>query len=315
MRAQARSHHRLAETAEAQYGVVSRAQLRALGYSGSAIGRALASGRLHRVHRGVYAVGHRRLSAHGQCHAAVLACRPGALLSHSSAAWLWGLVPKLATPVEVVLQTGGYRGSSICVHHSRILQPPDRTIRDGLPVAAIPRVVLDLASTVPRRQLERALDRAELLGMLDVGEIDTLLARAGRHPGIGALRSALDPHREPCFTRSGLERRFLELVRASDLPMPAANAYVAGFELDAYWEAERFAVELDGYEYHRSRSAFERDRARQEELKLAGIEMVRITARRIAREPEEVVGRLRVLLGRRRGELAAAALAERSGPQ
>jgi very-short-patch-repair endonuclease len=219
----------------------------------------------------------------------------------------------LATPVEVVLQTGSHRGDSICVHHSRILQPPDRALRDGLPVTAIPRVVLDLASTMPSQHLERALDRAERLGALDVGEIDALLARAGRHPGIGALRSALSPHREPSFTRSGLERRFLGLLRGSGLRVPAANAYVCGFELDAYWEAERFAVELDGYEYHRSRSAFERDRARQEELKLAGIEMVRITARRIAHEPEEVVRRLRVLLERRRKELAA--LAEGSGAQ
>jgi hypothetical protein len=219
----------------------------------------------------------------------------------------------LATPVEVVLQTSRHRRGSIHVHYSRILRPPDRARRDGLPVTAVPRVVLDLASTKPRQYLERALDRAERLGVLNVGEVDALLARAGRHPGIGALRSALSPHREPSFTRSGLERHFLGLLRDSDLPMPAVNVYVCGFEIDAYWEAERFAVELDGYEYHRSRSAFERDRARQEELKLAGIEMVRITARRIAHEPEEVVGRLRVLLERRQRELTA--LAARSGAQ
>jgi very-short-patch-repair endonuclease len=206
-----------------------------------------------------------------------------------------------------VLPTRGHRREEICIHHASILQPSDRAIREGLPVTGVPRLLLDLASTVRLRTLERTLERAARLGLLDLIEIDSLLGRAGRPPGRGALRSALDLHREPAFARSGLERRFLKLVRASDLPMPAANTYVSGFELDMYWEAERFAVELDGYETHGTRAAFEQDRVRQEELKLAGIEMVRFTARRIVDEPEAVIKRLGTLLERRRRELAAAA--------
>jgi hypothetical protein len=170
-------------------------------------------------------------------------------------------------------------------------------------VATVPRTLLDLAASQPRRRLEQALDRTERLGLLDLLAIDALLARAGRHPGIGALRAAVELHRDPAFTRSGLERVFLELVHRAGLPKPAMNLFVAGFELDAYWEAERFAVELDGYESHRGRRAFEEDRTRQEELKLAGIEMIRLTSKRLAHEPEVVARRLAALLERRRREL------------
>ncbi len=131
-----------------------------------------------------------------------------------------------------------------------------------------------------------------------------MLARAGKHPGVSKLRVALELHRAPAYTRSWLERRFLELVRESGLPRPSANVFVAGFELDMYWERERFAVELDGYEFHSDRTHFERDRRRQTELKLAGIEMVRFTARRVTTAPTELMGQLSALLARRRLELS-----------
>ncbi len=126
------------------------------------------------------------------------------------------------------------------------------------------------------------------------------------HPGHGTLRRALADYREPVFTRSELERRFLALIHRSELPAPAVNKFVAGHEIDMYWERERFAVELDGYEHHGTREAFERDRLRQEELKLAGIEMVSLTARRVEREPTTVVDRLATLLKRRRAEVGKA---------
>jgi very-short-patch-repair endonuclease len=157
------------------------------------------------------------------------------------------------------------------------------------------------------RRLEMALDRSERLGLFDLSEIDRLLERAGHHPGVTRLRRALDLHREPAFTRSGLERRFLKLVREAGLPKPSTTVFVAGFELDIFWEAERFAVELDGYEFHRGRREFEADRVRQEELKLAGIEMVRLTARRVADEPKKVMERVAALLERRRREQSSLA--------
>jgi very-short-patch-repair endonuclease len=155
-------------------------------------------------------------------------------------------------------------------------------------------------------RLERVLERSEELRLFDLAAVDELLARVPHHPGARRLRGALDLYRDdPTFTRSGLERRFLALVQAAGLPRPSTNVNVGGFELDVYWEAECFAVELDVYETHGTHAAFERDRLRQEDLKLAGVEMTRITGRRLDREPSRVIERLGLLLARRRRELRA----------
>lgn len=313
MRDKLRTHQPGAALASRQHGVVSTRQLQELGYSRNAISRQASVGRLHPIHRGVYAVGHTRLSAHGRCLAAVLACGRGALLSHSSAAWLWGLVPTCAILIEVSVPTRGHSRSPFRVHHAPALSKEDRVIREGIPVTALPRTLLDLAATIPDRRLERTIERSEQLGLFDLREIDALLERAGGHLGAGRLRRALAAYRDPAFTRSGLERRFLALVRKAGLPRPAMNTFVAGYEIDAYWEPERFAVELDGYATHGTRAAFERDRVRQEDLKLTGIEMVRLTAGRIDREPEVVVQRLTALLAVRRQERGGAGPAPGSG--
>ena len=136
--------------------------------------------------------------------------------------------------------------------------------------------------------------------------MEAAIGRAGGHHGAGALRRAIALYRPAPFTRSGLERRFLELVVEAGLPRPSTNHVEIGYELDAYWPAERFAVELDVFETHGTRAAFERDRLRQEELALAGIEMIRVTGRRLEREPERVIERVGLLLGRRRQSLAGA---------
>ena len=153
------------------------------------------------------------------------------------------------------------------------------------------------------RFIGRALDNAQRLGLLDLIAIDALISRSRGFRGVARLREALVIHRPSAFTRSDLERRFLELVRRADLPRPAMNFFAEGHELDAYWPAERFAVELDTYDYHGGRVAFERDRLRQEDLKLAGIEITRITGTRLDREPEAVMNRLRRLLTQRRSDL------------
>ncbi len=303
MRDKVRTHKRLAALAARQYGVVSSQQLQRLGYSRSAISRATGAGRLHAIHRGVYAVGHARLCSQGLCLAAVLTCGRGAALSHRSAAWAWGLLPRLSTPIEISVPRRGHRRGGLHLHWAPALTDEDRTVRDAIPATALPRTLLDLAATVPGERLERAIERSEQLGLFDLRAADSLLARTTGHPGAGRLRQALNLYREPAFTRSALEDRFLRLVREAGLPMPSANVFVAGRELDMYWAPERFAVELDGYEYHRTRAAFERDRLRQEELKLAGIEMIRLTARRIARDPQGVMERLGMLMAQRRHEL------------
>jgi hypothetical protein len=314
MREEMRAHGRLAKLATRQHGVVSNAQLRRLGYSQSAIGRAASAERLHRLHRGVYAVGHRRLTKHGHCVAAVLACGRGAQLSHSAAAWLWGLARTYTVPIDVTVPRGGRNRPSICVHQARGLNAEDVAHRESIPVTSVSRTLLDLASTVSGSRLERAIERSEQLELFDLRAVDSLLARAIGHPGAGRLKRALSAYREPAFTRSVLEQRFLALVREAGLPPPSANVFVAGFELDMYWERQRFAVELDGYKHHRTRAAFERDRLRQEELKLAGIETIRLTARRVDREPETVVNRLATLLERRLRDLENQADRERRRP-
>jgi Transcriptional regulator, AbiEi antitoxin len=297
-----RSHHAVADLAAHQHGIVSASDLSRLGYSRANVSSEVVRGRLHRLHRGVYAVGHTSVSRHGQCLAAVLACGEGSLLSHRSAAWLWGFTSRWQLPTEVTTPTPRRSRPRIAAHSARTLRAVDRDAREGIPVTAAPRTLLDFAAADPRF-LTRALDGAERLGLLDIAAIDALLARNDRCRGSSRLRRALDIHRLPGFTRSGLERRFLGLVHDAGLPRPSMNFFMAGYELDAYWQAERFAVELDTYDYHGGHTAFEEDRLRQENLKLAGIEMTRITGARIEREPTAVAKRLRGLLAQRRRDL------------
>lgn len=273
-----------------------------LGFSKDQIFREASIGRLHRVHHGAYAVGHSALSRHGQCLAAVLSCGDGALLSHRSAAWLWGLTARWRPVIEVTAVGPKETRAAICVHSSRALRDDDRSAFEGIPVTAVPRTLLDFASVDPRF-LGPAVGGAQRRGLLDFIAIDNLLTRSRGFRGVARLRNALEIYRAPVFTRSHLERRFLALVRRANLPLPSMNFFVAGYELDAYWSAERFAAELDTYDYHGDPVAFEADRLRQEDLKLAGIEMTRITGARMDREPEVIAARLRRLLSQRRRQL------------
>lgn len=301
MRTERRSHRALAGLAREQFGVVSIAQLRELGYATQTIKEMAGTGRLHPVFHRVYAVGHDGITRHGRCLAAVLSCGDRALLSHRSAAWLWGLTKRFAVPVEVTASSPRRTRDAIRVHSAEALLSADRTEFERAPVTAIPRTLLDFAATDPR-YLGQALDNAHRLDLLDLIAIDELIRRSRGFRGVARLREALEIHRPSAFTRSGLERRFRELVTRAGLPTPSTNTFVEGYELDAYWPAERFAVELDTYDYHGSPRAFEADRLRQEDLKLAGIEIVRITGVRLDREPATVMRRLRRLLAQRRYE-------------
>ena len=189
--------------------------------------------------------------------------------------------------------------------HSATLLERDQSEVERIPVTAVARTQLDLAAMYSVAEVEHMLERSEELKLLDVRAIEELLGRAGHHPGAGKLHRALDIYRpDPAFTRSKLERRFRALVRQAGLPAPAMNFNVAGFELDAYWEAERFMVELDVFETHGSRAAFERDRLREDELLLIGIETIRVTGPRLRREPKATIARVEAHLERRRAELS-----------
>ncbi len=188
--------------------------------------------------------------------------------------------------------------------HYADLPARDRDLVDGIPVTAVARTLLDLAALFSAERFARVLERAEEREVLDLAVVNGLLSRSIGHPGVGHLRRALAIYREePAFVRSNLEQRFLRLAREAGLPAPAMNLNVAGYEVDAYWEAERFVVELDVYETHASHAAFESDRLRQEDLKLRGVEMIRVTGPRLDREPEATMERVAAHLAQRRREL------------
>jgi very-short-patch-repair endonuclease len=296
-------HRPLFELASQQHGVVSTRQLDGLGYSPSSAAKAAKAGRLRRVHRGVYAVGHEPLTWEGRCLAAVLAARP-AVASHLSAAWLWGILRNRPGTIHVTAPASR-RARRAFVVHCADLAARDRTTREAIPVTSLARTQLDLAAMLSMHRLESVLERSEERRHFDLVALEDVLDRAGHHPGVGKLRRALAIYREdPAFERSKLERRFRRLVKGAGLPTPSMNLNVVGYELDAYWERERFVVELDVYETHGSHAAFERDRLRQEDLKLQGVEMIRVTGPRLDREPERVMERVRAHLEQRRRELS-----------
>lgn len=291
----------LAGIAARQHGVISIRQLQTtLGYSPSAVKREVEAGRLLRLHRGVYAVGHRRISPHGRCLAAVLASGPRALLSHSSAAWLWGISRYGPAPLHVTSPLPRKRRPAIQLHHSRILTEDDRALEANIPVTSLPRTLLDCAGQSGFSQLQRMLERSEELKLFDLEPVEELLERSRGHAGWGRLRRAIALYAPVPFTRSEFERLFFEAVLRAGMPRPASNFVESGFELDVYWPEHRFAVELDTYGTHGTKAAFERDHLRDEDLMLAGIEMVRVTDVRFHREPKAVMRRVSMLLTRRR---------------
>ncbi len=188
------------------------------------------------------------------------------------------------------------RRPPIQLHVAQALAPEDRELREGIPVTSLARTFLDVAATARPWHLQRMIERSEELRLFDLEPVESVLARNKGHHGSAPLRHAIALYKPAPFTRSSLERRFLDLVREAGLPRPATGFNEVGFELDVYWPDTRFAVELDVFETHGTRAAFERDRLRQEELKLAGIEMIRVTGTRLEREPAQVVQRIARLL-------------------
>jgi len=185
------------------------------------------------------------------------------------------------------------------IHRTRRLVPADWLLVEEIPVSAVPRLLLDLAACLKARSLERLIERSEDSRLFDLRAVEELLARTVGHHGHARLRKAIALYKPTSFTRSSLERRFLELCLEAGLPQPRTNYVEEGFELDCYWPEFRFAVELDLFETHGTRAAFERDRKRQEDLLLAGIGMTRVTGPRLEREPDEVIERVGRLLSAR----------------
>jgi predicted transcriptional regulator of viral defense system len=284
----------LARLAERQHGVVSLTQLKALGLTADAARKRVATGRLHRVHRGVYAIGHPRLTRHGRWMAAVLACGAGARLSHRDAAFLWDLRADNRAAIDVSVPRPSARPKrGIEVHMSVSLTPADVTEHDGIPCTTVARTLLDLADVVDRRGVERAASEAERLRLFDLHAVEAVLARANGRRGAGVLRAVLADLDEPALTANELEERFLAIARASGLPRPEVNVWLViddgpPIKADFLWRARRLVVETDGFGAHGTRAAFESDRLRDQRLRLAGYDTVRFTRRQLVRDPERV---------------------------
>jgi len=272
---------KIADLAAKQHGVVSRAQLSDLGLDRYAISRRVSNGFLHPLHGGrVYTVGRSRLAARGRYLAAVMSCGSRAVLSHRSAADLWGLRPT-ATRLEVTVPHGGRRTEGARVYRTRMLDPRDFTTEDGIPVTSVARTLLDLGAVLRPQDLVKALDRAERLRIFDLDAVVEVLDRAKGRRGATALRRAIAVY-EPSTQRSELERRFRNLLEsAGDIPRPVFNALIDGetgtHEVDAHWPERRLVVQLDGFEFHRTRRDRERDAASDADLELAGHRVMRLT--------------------------------------
>lgn len=233
---------RMTRLAERQFGVVSRAQLGTCGVTNGGVTRWIEDGRLHRVHRGVYAVGHRALSSEGQLAAALLRAGPGAALSHITAGWWWGILAERGDVVDVSAPGRGASFPGVRVHHPRGLL---RAWHRGLPVTPVPAALLDMSSQLSYRELRRALAEALYRDLTDLASVRLALGRG--HRGSTALARAIASH-EPRLarTRSVLEERFLELCEEAALPIPAVNVKIGPITVDALWAEQRVVVELDG---------------------------------------------------------------------
>lgn len=294
----------IARLAHTQHGVVSHGQLTRVGLSPRAIAGRVRAGRLHRLHIGVYAVGHTVLRPEGFWLAAVLSCGPDALLSHRHAAALWELRGTQRSRIDISAPRTRKPRPGVQVHRIRRLDPADRTVRHGIAVTTVHRTLVDLAEVLSPDELERAVHQADLLQLLDLRVAAGAIERANGRRGLGTLRRTLGLS-DVALTRSGLERRFLALCRAAGLPRPRVNATVwtgaTSYEVDFLWAEQRLVIETDGGTVHRTRRAFEQDRVRDADLTLAGYTVVRFTWRRVIEEPAAVADILARLLSMRSG--------------
>jgi very-short-patch-repair endonuclease len=285
----------IARLAGRQYGVVSRPQLLAIGVSARQIQRRLSSGRLLRLHRAVYAVGHQAPRREARWLAAVLACGDGAVLSHRSAGALWGILTIDGVPD--VTAFGHRRMPGVCTHEAA-LTDADRTTRERIPVTSPARTLVDLAHVLDDAALARAVREAQFRRLFHPPSVQAVLERRPSRR-LHALLEDLAP------TQSVLEDELLALCDRHGIPRPLTQQPLAGRRVDFLWPAERIVVETDGFEAHSTASAFQRDRTATNALQLAGHTVLRFTHADVRRRPLAVAGQIRAALGQKRGQRVA----------
>jgi predicted transcriptional regulator of viral defense system len=292
----------VAEVARRQHGLISAAQMQDLGMSQGTVGHRAQLGSLHRVHQGVYAVGHSLLSREARFMAAVLACGPGACLSHRSAAELWGIREDRREAVDVTAANRrGRAPKGVAAHRDRMLAPADRAERFGIPCTGVAKTLLDLAGVVPLGQLRRSIAEAEVLRLLDHRALRALMRRNRGRRGVARLRLLLDEvHPATARTRSELERLFLRMCSRASIPEPEVNVLLnAGgrqYRPDFLWRDAGLIVEADSRRFHDTDSAFSSDRQREQRLQLAGWRVTRCTWEQVEREPKVLADVIRALL-------------------
>lgn len=291
----------VARLAEEQHGVVGRGQLIELGLTERAIEHRVAVGRLHPVARGVYAVGHGRISQLGRWMAAVLASGPGAVLSHRSAAALWGIRGPAGGAVDVTVPHKSTSSDRIR-RHLAVLPADEVVVRDGIAITTAPRTIFDLAATSSVDRVEHDIRQIEYLRLYDRLSLPDLVERYPGRRGLRKVRLALTRIETlPAGrTRSPLEERFLPFLRHHGLPRPRLNDRITvgekRFQVDCHWHGTGQVVELDSWEAHGTRSAFREDRTRDRILRTAGYDVTRISWAQLDDEPEAVAADLRRLL-------------------
>jgi predicted transcriptional regulator of viral defense system len=282
----------VAERARRQWGRLTWTQLKQLGLSDATVADWLRQGYLHRLLPRVYAVGHPASGYEADLAAALLYSGPGAMLSHDTAAHWLGLLDD--RPRQIHVSTPRQRSSQpgIAVHPRR---GGARIWHNGFPTTTVAETLLDLARERPLRTVRRALANADYRGVLDLAAVARTL-RPGR-PGGARLRAALAEH-QPALarTKSANESRFLELCERAGITVPEINVHVAGWEVDAFFRAERIAVELDGYGNHRSPAQVRRDRRKEMALRRAGCTPVRYSDEQLHRYGQEVIADVLALL-------------------
>jgi Protein of unknown function (DUF559)/Transcriptional regulator, AbiEi antitoxin len=305
----------IAALASAQHAIVDVEDLRALGLSDRAILHRVALGRLHRLYRGVYAVGHTVLTREGRWLAAVRAYGRGARLSYRSCAAHLGLRDTSAQKIDVTVPSrSGHTRPGICLHRCRSLAPEDVDVVNGIPCTTVAKTILDLADCEPRRSVERLIDQAEILRVFDLDDMHAAIARASGRRGPALVTSILaDYEIGENMTRNELEEAMLAICGDIGAPRPEINVWVPlveegnGIWADFLWRDPRVIAETDGRGSHGTRHAFEWDRVRDRQLDLAGWRVLRFTKREVFTTPEVVASDLTKALGLAPGREATAA--------
>jgi len=294
--AQARSKG-LWDLVASQHGVVSRSQLLAAGMSAKAINHRITTGRLHPVFRGVYAVGRPDLTKHGGWMAAVLACGPGAVLSHRTGAAHLGIWQWNASDVEITLPASSDRRPAGVLVYRRSLDLSELIVHERIPVTCPLRTLLDLAVLLRPQQTAAALNEAVKRDLLDLEQAREQLETFAGTRGVRPLRELIDRHTFR-LTDSELERVFLRLVRQAGLPLPETGRHILGFKIDFFWPALGLIVETDGLRYHRTPEQQAHDRLRDQRLVGAGLTVLRFTHHQVRHQPAHVVMTLKTVARR-----------------